>query len=414
MQVLGIGYGGVNMYIDLKYKPEDDIVVKFKVGARDIKDAAEKIAAESSVGTWTDVKTMNKRIYEMRARVFKIEKPYVWIAYPSILFESNNMPQILSSVAGNIFGMKAVKTLRVEDIQFPKSIVKKYRGPQYGIHGIRKLLGVKKRPLVGTIVKPKIGLHPKEHAKVAYNAWIGGLDLVKDDENLTSQRFNKFEKRIVETLKLRDKAERETGEVKIYMPNITAETSTMIERAKFVADHGGEYVMVDVFTAGFSALETIREVTEDLGLVIHAHRAMHAAITRNKNHGMTMYSFAKIFRLIGVDQLHTGTAVGKMEGGKEEVKKIDDMLREKWYNIKPTFPVASGGLHPGLVHKLLNILGTDIIIQAGGGVHGHPHGTVAGAKAMRQAVESYMEGIPLREYSKTHNELREALEKWSN
>ncbi len=402
------------MYIDLKYKPKDDIVVKFKVKAKNIEDAAEKIAAESSIGTWTNVKTMNKRIYEMRARVFKIEKPYVWIAYPSILFEKGNMSQILSSVAGNIFGMKAIKALRVMDIEFPKNIVNSFRGPQFGIKGIRKLLGVKKRPLIGTIVKPKIGLHPKQHAKVAYEAWVGGLDIVKDDENLTSQRFNTFEKRIVETLKMREKAERETGEVKIYMPNITAETSTMIERAKFVADHGGRYVMVDVFTVGFSALETIREVTEDLGLVIHAHRAMHAAITRNKEHGMTMYAFAKIFRLIGVDQLHTGTVVGKMEGSKEEVKAIDDMLRSKWYNIKPTFPVASGGLHPGLIHKLLDILGTDLIVQAGGGVHGHPRGTRAGATAMRQAVESYIKGISLKEYAKTHKELAEALEKWSH
>ncbi len=402
------------MYIDLKYKPKDDIVVKFKVKAKDIRDAAEKLAAESSIGTWTDVKTMNKRIYEMRARVFKIEKPYIWIAYPSILFEKGSMPQILSSVAGNIFGMKAIKSLRLMDIEFPRSIVRSFRGPQFGIKGIRKLLGVKKRPLLGTIVKPKIGLHPKQHAKVAYEAWVGGLDIVKDDENLTSQTFNKFEKRIAETLKMREKAEKETGEVKIYMPNITAETSTMIERAKYVADHGGRYVMVDVFTVGFAALQTIREVTEDLGLVIHAHRAMHAAITRNKDQGMTMYAFAKIFRLIGVDQLHTGTVVGKMEGDKKEIQAIDNMLRSKWYNIKTTFPVASGGLHPGLVHKLLNLLGTDLIVQAGGGVHGHPEGTRAGAKAMRQAVESYMEGISLKEYAKTHKELREALEKWSS
>ncbi len=399
------------MYIDFSYKPKDNIVVKFRVGAKNIREAADKLAAESSIGTWTHVKTMEKRIYEMRARVFKIKGNYVWIAYPSKLFEGNNFPQILSSIAGNIFGMKAINSLRFEDVDFPNSILKTFKGPQFGISGIRKMFKTYKRPLMGTIVKPKIGLHPKEHAKVAYNAWIGGCDLVKDDENLTSQKFNPFKKRVVETLKMQEKAERETGEVKRYMPNISAESREMIKRAKFVAENGGEYIMVDVFTVGFSALQTIREIAEDYKLKIHAHRAMHAAITRNKKHGISMYAFAKMFRIIGVDQLHTGTVVGKMEGGKEVIE-IDKMLRSKMYKFKKVFPVASGGLYPRLIPKLIKLLGKDIIIQAGGGIHGHPKGTTAGAKAMRQAIDAAMEGISLKEYSKNHIELKEALEKW--
>ena len=402
------------MYIDFNYEPKDDIVCKFKIRAKNIKDASEKIAAESSIGTWTKVKTMEKRIYEMKARVFKIEKNNAWIAYPSKLFEKGNMPQILSSVAGNIFGMKAINSLRLEDIKFPSSILNSFLGPQFGITGVRKHFKVYDRPLVGTIVKPKIGLHPSEHAKVAYDAWIGGCDLVKDDENLTNQNFNKFKERIVKTLKMRDKAEKITGEIKEYMPNITSETEEMIKRAEFVKENGGNYVMVDVITSGFSAVQTVRREMKKLKLIIHAHRAMHAAITRNKNQGISMYVLAKLFRIIGVDQLHTGTVVGKMEGSKKEVKSIDDMLRGKLGKLKTTFPVASGGLHPGLIPRLIKILGKDIIIQAGGGIHGHPKGTTAGARAMRQAVDSVMDGINIRKYAKTHKELLGALEKWSS
>ena len=331
------------------------------------------------------------------------------------------MPEILSSIAGNIFGMKVVKNLRLEDVEWPKKIMNSFKGPKFGIHGVRKILGIKKRPLVGTIIKPKLGLNEKEHAKVAYDAWVGGCDIVKDDENLTSQNFNKFEKRVKETLKMRDKAEKETGEKKVYMANVTAETKEMIKRAKFIKNYGGRYLMVDIITVGWGALQTLRD--EDIGLVIHAHRAGHGAFTRGL-HGISMLVIADIARLIGVDQIHIGTIVGKMEGKKEEVLRIEEeienrfikakkhYLEEDWGKIKPVFAVCSGGLHPGLVPKLMKMMGNNIIIQAGGGIHGHPKGTMAGAKAMREAVEASLKGISLKDYAKTHEELRYAIEKW--
>jgi ribulose-bisphosphate carboxylase large chain len=258
---------------------------------------------------------------------------------------------------------------------------------------------------------------------VAYDAWLGGCDICKDDENLSSMSFNPFEKRVKETLKLRDRAEAETGEKKIYMPNVTAETKTMIERARYVKSMGGEYAMVDILTVGWSGLQTLRDA--DLGLVLHAHRAMHGALTRNPNHGISMLVLAKLARLIGVDQLHIGTVVGKMEGGAHEVEDIGEeveervvrphghVLAENWHHIKPTFAVCSGGLHPGHVPALVRMLGRDIIIQIGGGVHGHPGGTVAGATAARQAVDAVMEGQSLSEYAKSHRELAAALSKFS-
>lgn len=406
-------------YIDLSYKPtENDLICKFFVEPEEnssIEKACENIAAESSIGTWTELFTMEPEIYKkLGPHVFEIDTSSgeVLIAYPSDLFELGNIPEILSSIAGNIFGMKAVENLRLRDVEFPEKIVKSFLGPRFGIHGVRKLLGIQKRPLVGTIIKPKLGLNSEKHARVAYESWLGGCDIVKDDENLTNQVFNPFKERVLKTLEMRDKAEKETGERKIYMPNISAETEEMIERAEFVKENGGRYVMVDIVTVGFSALQTLRN--KNLDLVIHAHRAMHAAFTRNKKHGISMLVLAKLSRLIGADQIHIGTVVGKMEGPKEEVMEIKNAIVGEWYGLKRTFPVCSGGLHPGLVPKLVEILGNDIIIQAGGGVHGHPEGSKAGAKAMRQSVDAVMDCIPLEEYAKKHKELQTALDKWGS
>ncbi len=396
-------------YIDLHYRPKNDVVCDFYVEPP-TRGVLEQLAAESSTGTWTDVQTAKPYMRNLGAKVFSVRGRNVRVAYPPELFEPGNIPNLMSSVAGNVFGLGALKNLRLNDITLPERYTRIFSGPKFGVHGVRRLLGVKKRPLVGTIIKPKLGLRTKDHAKVAYDAWSGGCDIVKDDENLSSQSFNPFHKRVVETLAMRDRAEKETGERKIYMPNVTAETSEMIRRAKFVKAHGGEYAMVDVLTAGFSALQTLRDA--DLKLVLHGHRAMHAALTRNKKHGISMLTLARLYRLIGMDQLHIGTAVGKMEGPAKEVAEIKNAVQKKWHGKKPVFAVCSGGLNPRHVPQLIGMLGNDIIMQFGGGIHGHPHGTVAGAKAARQAVEAAMKKIPLKEYAGGCKELEEALRIW--
>jgi ribulose-bisphosphate carboxylase large chain len=194
------------------------------------------------------------------------------------------------------------------------------------------------------------------------------------------------------------------------MANITAETELMVKRAEFVLAHGGEYVMVDILTCGFSALQTLRD--QNFKLVIHAHRAGHAAFTRNPKHGIAMCPIAKVSRIIGVDQLHVGTVVGKMSETKQEVLENIDACKMPMTGLKPVLPVASGGLHPRLVPALMETFGNDFVIQAGGGIHGHKNGTYAGAKAMRQAVQATMEGKTLEEYAETHKELKTALELW--
>ncbi|MFP4111533.1 MAG: type III ribulose-bisphosphate carboxylase [Candidatus Woesearchaeota archaeon] len=415
-------------YIDKSYRPDkkDDMVCEYFIEPNKItlEKACEHLAGESSIGTWTDISTMSPDIAKnLKPHVYSIDKKTntIKVAYNRELFEDGSIPQILSSVAGNIYGMKALKSLRLLDITFPKRMIKHFPGPRHGIQGIRKLLKVKERPLTGTIVKPKVGLSSSMHANVAYNSWAGGLDIVKDDENLTDQTFNRFEERVIRTLDMRDRAESETGEKKVYMPNITAETAEMIRRADFVKDHGGEYIMIDIVTAGFSGLQSVRRHCKQ---VIHGHRAMHAALTRNPNMGMTMLTLAKLSRLAGTDQLHIGTAVGKMEGSAADVSEIgheieDSFIRPKghvleqdWEHLKPVFAVCSGGMHPGIIPPLMKNMGKNIIIQCGGGVHGHPDGTTAGATAVRQAVDAVMKKKNIKDYAKTHRELDKALEKW--
>ncbi len=415
-------------FVDLNYKPsKTDLICLFRVEpAKGItmEEAAGRVASESSAGTWTTLYKMPSRVRKIMAQAFEIRGNFVKVAYPIGLWEPGNAPQLLSGIAGNIFGMKALDGLRLMDVSLPKEYLRHFKGPKYGIDGIRKILNVKKRPVTGAVPKPKIGYSATEHAKIGFETWVGGFDLVKDDENLTSTSFNKFEDRVNRLLKMRDKAEKLTGDRKSALLNITGETNEMIKHAKLLHDLGWEFAMIDVVTCGTAAVQTLRDVCADLGLAIHAHRAMHAAFDRTENHGITMYFLGKIMRMIGVDEIHVGTAVGKLVGTKYEVGHITNMLREahvkrgqhtleqNWHHIKPTLPVSSGGIHPGLLPKIMSILGNDCALLVSGGIHGHPRGTRKGAMAAVQAIEATMKKIPLNEYAKNHKELKEALDLW--
>ena len=414
-------------FVDLRYTPaRNDLVCLYyfePAKGMNAKEAAGRIASESSAGTWTTLHKLPERVAKIKAQAFHIEGKYVKVAYPLDLWEPGNAPQLLSGIAGNIFGMKALANLKLIDATLPKEFIKSFKGPHQGIKGIRDLLKVKKRPITGAVPKPKIGFSASEHAKVAYETWMGGFDLVKDDENLTSPSFNRFEDRVKRMAKQKDRAEKETGDQKDALLNITGETNLMIQRAKLLHESGFRFAMIDVVTCGTSAVQTLRDECSDLGLAIHAHRAMHAAFDRNPRHGISMYFLAKMMRLIGVDEIHVGTAIGKLVGTRSEVIEIADMLRssrvksstmleQEWGKIKPVLPVSSGGLHPGLVPTVMNILGNDCTLLVSGGIHGHPKGTRAGARATMQAIEATMDDIDLKEYARDHKELQQALDKW--
>ncbi|MCD6323697.1 MAG: type III ribulose-bisphosphate carboxylase [Desulfurococcales archaeon] len=427
-----MGFEWYDEFVREGYTPSDDeVLVSFLVRPAQgttLRGAAGRIASESSVGTWTTLSTLKPHVRKLMAKAYLLrEDGLVKVAYPVDLFEAGSIPQLFSSVLGNIFGMRAIDRLKVLDIRFPESYVKSFKGPAHGIKGVREKLKVYGRPVLATVPKPKVGLTPEEYGEAAYEILAGGMDLVKDDENLTSMSFCKFERRAEAVMKAIDKAEKETGERKGWLANITAETNEMLRRLKLVADYGNGFVMVDILAAGFAGLQTVREAAEDYGLAIHAHRAFHAAFTRLPDHGVSFYLIAKIARLAGVDHIHIGTNVGKMEADLMELKATqqvitsdlflppennDTKFEQRWYGMRPVFPVASGGLHPGVLPQLMDFMGTDIIIQVGGGVTGHPKGPLAGGKAVRQAIEAYLQGISLEEYAEKHAELREALEKW--
>lgn len=412
-------------YLEIgKQAQKSDFVALFKIEPSDgktIEESANYVAAESSIGTWTDVSTMSEEFREkFKAKVTRIDGSFVEIAYPSILFEKGNMPQIYSSIAGNIFGMKEIKNIRLESLKFPEEFVQSFDGPKYGIDGIREKLKIYNRPIVGTIVKPKIGLDPQSQSEVLYEAMIGGVDVVKDDENLTSQDFCPFEERLKKCLEKTKKAEDETGEGKGYIPNITAPLDIMLKRAEMVEKLSGLFAMVDIVTVGWSSLQTLRK--HSFNLILHGHRAMHAAFTRNKLHGVSMEVISRSSRLIGIDQLHIGTVVGKMEGNRSEVEMCAEALRmqeegegtlkQKWFSVKSAMPIASGGLHPGHIPALYEIFGKDCIFQFGGGIHGHPEGTKSGAKAVRDSLDASLNKISLTEAAKNSKELKLAFEKW--
>jgi len=414
-------------YLELGGTPRvDDMLCRFRIhpaAGVSIEEAANSVAAESSIGTWTNVEALTPELRErLKARVLSIKGREVVIAYGAELFEAGNMAEVYSSISGNVFGMKDVETLRLGEVSFPKALVESFPGPAQGIEGIRKALGIMDRPLVGTIVKPKIGLEPEKHAGVLYEAMVGGCDVVKDDENLTSQAFSPFEERLTACLAAAARAEEETGSKKGYIPNVTAPTSEMLRRAELVAEKGGRFAMVDLITAGWSGVQELRK--QGLGLILHGHRAMHAAFTRLEDHGVAMAVLARSARLIGIDQLHVGSAVGKMAGGREEVLRSVRALtslpveegemaaRQDWRGVKSAMPIASGGLHPGHIPEVFKIFGMDVIIQMGGGIHGHPSGTKAGSVAARQALDAVLQNIPLREFAGDAPELAAALDKW--
>ncbi|MBC7127136.1 MAG: RuBisCO large subunit C-terminal-like domain-containing protein [Candidatus Methanosuratincola petrocarbonis] len=425
------GTGGKGIYLDEIFyttpesiDPEKYIIAKYYVESElDLKASGIAIATEESIGTWTEITTTNEWVKtRLPAKAFRTEGSggtgFVWVAYPLDLFdlETSGIANILSMVAGNLFGLSALKNVRLVDIDFPGEIVGAYPGPRIGIEGVRRLVGTEAspRPHLGTIVKPKVGLSPEQTAKVCYEAAIGGVDFIKDDETLVNQKFCPLQDRVVRVMEALDRVKSETGRNVLFAVNVTADPENMVRHAETAIDNGANTLMLDIVILGLPTVEWFIK-SHDFHVPIHMHRAMHAAFTRNPKHGISMLVLAKIARLLGGDQLHVGSGAGKMggeESTKTELNHIIDFLRSEWHGKRRVFPVASGGIHPGFVPANYRVFGNDFVINAGGGIHGHPRGTRAGAAAMRQAIDACVKGIPLEAYAKSHEELRIALERW--
>ncbi|KQM10927.1 MAG: RuBisCO large subunit C-terminal-like domain-containing protein [Candidatus Methanomethylophilaceae archaeon] len=403
------------LHLNENLDPEDYVICDYRVTTDlPIEKAADAIAAEQSTGTWTGLTTLKEDVIDKYgARVTSIEGNRIRVAFPSDDFsiEIGGVPQILSVIAGNLFGLESLKKVRLEDVRFPKSILEQFPGPKHGVDGLRSVLKRKDKPLVGTIIKPKIGLSPKEMADYVYESGLGGLTNSKDDETLTNQTFCPIEERTVAIADSLDRLEQE-GIHMIHAINISTSGHKILEVADKVQSLGAKQIMVDIITCGFAAVQALAE-DPSVKVPIHVHRTMHGAMTRDREHGIAMLPIAKLARMCGGDALHIGTlGVGKMSG---DVGGDLDNLRaciDDSVPYKTVMPVCSGGVYPGMVGKLVERSGLTVQIQAGGAVAGHPGGIRKGAMAMSQAVDAAYAGIPADKYAETHEELKTALEKW--
>jgi ribulose-bisphosphate carboxylase large chain len=402
-------------YWDADYEPkETDVLCAFRItpqpGVDEI-EAAAAVAGESSTATWTVVWTDRLTPYQhYQAKAYSVEPvPGVEgqfiakIAYDIDLFEEGSVANLTSSIIGNVFGFKALKALRLEDMRIPVAYLKTFPGPPHGIVMEREYLDKFGRPLLGATVKPKLGLSAKNYARVVYEALRGGLDFTKDDENINSQPFMRWRDRYCFAIEAVQRAQAASGEVKGHYMNVTAATmEDMYERAEFAKEIGSIIIMMDL-TVGYTAMSSMSKWARANGMILHLHRAGHGTYTRQKNHGVSFRVIGKWCGMLGVDHIHAGTVVGKLEGDPNMIKGYYNTLRQRyvtadpetgiyfdqdWASLAGVMPVASGGIHAGQTHQLLEYLGEDVVLQFGGGTIGHPMGIAAGATANRVAVEA--------------------------
>ena len=411
---------GVLKYAQMGYWAPDyepratDVLALFRITPQDGVDpeeAAAAVAGESSTATWTVVWTDRLTAADTyRAKAYKVEPVpnspdqfFAYIAYDLDLFEPGSIANLTASIIGNVFGFKPLKALRLEDMRFPVAYVKTFDGPPTGIVVERERLDKFGRPLLGATIKPKLGLSSRNYGRVVYEALRGGLDFTKDDENINSQPFMHWRDRFLSCMEAVNRASAATGEVKGHYLNVTAGTMEDIyERAEFARDLGSVVIMIDL-VIGYAAIQSISKWARRNDMVLHLHRAGASTYTRQKSHGISFRVIAKWMRLAGVDHIHAGTVVGKLEGDPDMIAGFYDILREPinpvdlrhgiyfeqdWASMRKVMPVASGGIHAGQMHQLLTYLGDDVILQFGGGTIGHPMGIQAGATANRVALEA--------------------------
>jgi len=440
-------------YWEPDYVPKDtDVLCAFRIQPQEgvpAEEAGAAVAGESSTATWTVVWTDRLTNYEhYQAKCYKVDPvpnapgTYIaWIAYDIDLFEEGSIANLTSSIIGNVFGFKALKALRLEDMRIPTHYVKTFQGPAHGIVMEREWLNKYGRPLLGATTKPKLGLSARNYGRVVYEALSGGLDFTKDDENINSQPFMRWRDRFLHSMEAVQRAQAETGEIKGHYLNVTAGTmEEMYERAAFAKEIGSIIIMIDL-TIGYTAIQSMAKWARANSMILHLHRAGYATWSRQKNHGVNFRVLAKWMRLAGVDHIHAGTVVGKLEGDPNAIRGYYDTLRlnhvaadpvtgiyfdQDWQSMPGVMPVASGGIHAGQAHLLLHHLGEDVVLQFGGGTIGHPSGIAAGAAANRVAVEAVIkarnegrdflkEGDDiLKQAAKKSRELDVALATWGD
>ena len=385
------------------------------------------LAVEQSSGTWTPVpgETQEVRekhlgrvvgIYEMPAYINELpetvkERTYlVRIAFPIRNF-GPRFSMMLTVFLGNVSYMGKLKLL---DLEFPESFLKEFKGPKFGVQGIRDLLGVQDRPLVNNMIKPCIGLNPKQTAELAYEVALGGVDIIKDDELTGDPAHCPLMERVKEVMKALKAADEEKGETTLYTFNITDRMEKLRDNALRAIDLGANALMVNTWTLGLDAVRMLAD-DPDINVPILSHTDLQGAMACSHYSGMSVNLVnAKLPRLAGMDMAIILSPYGKFPFTMDAFISNMFAMLTPWKNIKPMMPMPGGGTTQGHIEELIGKFGKDIIIAAGGAVIGHPMGTIAGGKAFRQGIDAVMKGATLREACEdpANKELKAAIDAW--
>ncbi|MCM3123544.1 2,3-diketo-5-methylthiopentyl-1-phosphate enolase [Mesobacillus sp. AQ2] len=379
---------------------------------------AEGIALGLTVGSWTDLPELDqKQLKKHKGRVVSVEGSgldansdtvaTIKIAYPAINF-SPDLPAILTTVFGKLSLDGKIKLV---DLEFGDQLKKTFPGPRFGIEGIRNKLGVYDRPLLMSIFKGVIGRDLPFLLKQLKEQSLGGVDLIKDDEILFENELAPFEKRIMSGKQVLEEVYQTTGHRTLYAANLTGRTTQLKDKARKAAELGADALLFNVFAYGLDVLQELRE-DDEIGIPIMAHPAVSGAFTAADEYGFShSLLLGKLLRYAGADFSLFPSPYGSVALEKQQALSIAEALTAE-DQFKRTFPVPSAGIHPGMVPLLIEDFGLDSIINAGGGVHGHPGGAQGGGKAFRQAIDTVLKGKTLEEGAHEFNELRAAIELW--
>ena len=404
---------------------DDDYVIatyQAKVKTSNIEKLAMAIADEQTTGTWikvgADSMEKTRRFGSRLVALYEVpdigcdyqsdEPPMyiIQIAYPMANF-STSMSALMTILFGNI---SASGMIRLIDVAFPKKFIAQFQGPKFGVQGMRDVLGVPERPLLNAMIKPNIGWTPDEGADLFYKACKGGVDVIKDDElMLADSAFCPLVERVTKSMAAEKRVFEETGEHSLYAVNVSDETAKVRDNAYRVLEAGGNCLMVNVYTTGFDTLKMLAD-DPNINVPILAHVNFAGTMAAPTYTGISApLLVGKITRLAGGDFQINGHPFGKFPVSYKMFYRSFKFFTQPWWNIKPMMYACSGGTTQLAVEKIIKAVGTDVMLAAGGGVHGHPDGSEAGAKSMRQAIDAAMAGIPVVEYAKTHAELARML-----
>ncbi|MFC5699947.1 2,3-diketo-5-methylthiopentyl-1-phosphate enolase [Cohnella faecalis] len=387
----------------------------------DFNKKATGIAVGLTVGSWTELpeaakQHMKKHLGEVVS--VDVHEPDgaqpgeryadITIAYPDANF-SRDIPALLVTVFGKLSMDGRIKLL---DLQPSAEFLSAFPGPKFGIEGVRGLLGVPHRPLVMSIFKSVIGHDLAGLREQFLQQALGGVDLIKDDEILFENPLTPLEKRVEACMDAAREAERATGQKLIYFANLTGSTFKLRENALRAIDAGANGLLFNVLAYGFDALAELA-ADSAINVPIAAHPAMAGAYYPSAHHGIAApLLLGKLMRIAGADLSLFPSPYGSVVMPKEENLAVQQALVTDELPQKKAFPVPSAGIHPGLTPLILSDFGTEVVVNAGGGVHGHPNGAAAGGQAFRQAVDAVLAGQSLEEYAKNNEQLRLAIERW--